>query len=80
MEIDPGTPSRGFATSFFDGRVDTGAVFKVSLDGANAPGRPHGGAPTQANASTQVSDSWNIVPYTPNNTPCASSPVITRMA
>ncbi len=45
VEVDPGTPSRVYATSFFDGRVNTGAVVNVSLDGGVTWMRPAGASP-----------------------------------
>ncbi len=45
VEVDPGTPSRVYATSFFDGRVETRAGINVSLDGGVTWARPAGSSP-----------------------------------
>ena len=45
VEVDPGTPSRVYATSFFDGRVESRAMINISLNGGTTWSRPAGVAP-----------------------------------
>ncbi len=47
VEIDPGTPTRLYATSFYDGRVDTLAGINVSLDGGVTWTRPASASPPE---------------------------------
>ncbi len=56
IEVDPGTPSRVYATSFYDGRVDTGAVINVSLDGGQTWSRPAGVSPPAGSCSNPLDE------------------------
>ena len=57
VELDPGTPSRVFATSFFDGKVDSRSGINVSTDGGTTWTRPASSSPPGGfcnNAADQV--------------------------
>lgn len=73
VEVDPSNPSRVFATSFFDGKINTRSGINVSLDGGVTWARPASASPPASScfiASDQTEGSTYgiaIDPDTPAN-------------